>query len=426
MTAFNLTNAQALFKINYYKRSENAYNSANVTLGRVKKRYDFTGRSRSISTTLSYSGGVGSGSKPVANVGNYQEASISAKKVYAVCRLDRESIKASSDDKGAFVQATKETVQKCVESYNRNASRILYNDGSGILGKGDATGDAVTGAGTTANPYVVQIPLKPGITVGGWKEANWEERDFVQVVAGASATTGLGGTAEATLLEVSVVTASTRKISLVGTSARLAVLVAGALPLQTTDCIVMQKSYENDPQGIKGVCDATSGTLYGITVQRRWQAVQKDADGAGVTTDFMNEVMLDVHHKVGKSPDLIVASYIQYRKILNQLEDKKQYNVDPRSKDLVGKLSFKGVEFMSITGAVGVFPERFVDNDRVYFLNMDKIELHHRPGFGWFDDDGTVFLRASDGSDEYEATYGGYWQSYIEPPFHGVLHNLAS
>lgn len=425
MATFSLSTAQALFKINYYKRSENAYNSATVTLGRIKKRYDFTGRSRSIATTLSYSGGVGSGSKPVANTGNYQEASISAKKVYAVCRLDRESIKASSDDKGAFVQATKETIQKCVESYNRNASRILYNDGSGILGKGTGSGTNVSGAGTTADPYVVTIPLNPGLTVGGWKEANWEEKDFVQVVTGANGTTGLSGTAEATLLEVVEVDATNRQVSLVGTSARLNVLT-GANPLASTDCIVMQKSYENDPQGFKGICDASSGTLYGITVQRRWQAQQEDATSAGVTIDLMNKVMLDVDKKVGKSPDLIMASYVQYRKVLNLLEDQKRYSIDPRSKDLVGKVSFKGVEFMSITGSVGIFPERFVEDDRIYFLNMDKAEIHHRPGFGWFDDDGTVFLRASDGSDEYEATYGGYWQSFIEPPFHGLLHTLAS
>jgi hypothetical protein len=139
----------------------------------------------------------------------------------------------------------------------------------------------------------------------------------------------------------------------------------------------------------------------------------------------MNEVMLGTEKQCGKVPNLIVCSYVQYRKLLNQLEDQKQYNLDPRSADLKGKVSFKGVEFMSSAGAVGVFPERFMEDDRMYFLNDNYITIHHRPDFGWFDDDGTVFLRVAD-SDEYEARYGGYLQSYIVPSFQGELTGLAT
>ena len=139
----------------------------------------------------------------------------------------------------------------------------------------------------------------------------------------------------------------------------------------------------------------------------------------------MNEVMLEVQRKSGKVPNLIITSFKQYQKLLNLLEDQKQYILEPRSKDLKGKVSFRGVEFMSSAGAVGVFPERFVEDDRMYMLNDNHIHIHHRPDFGWFEDDGTVFLRKSD-SDAYEARYGGYLQNYIEPPFHGVISNLAT
>lgn len=421
--SFSLTQATALFKINYYKRSENMYNSANVTQGRVKKRFDFTGRSRVVATSLSFAGGVGSGTIPKANVGNYQEATILSKKVYAVVLIDRESIKASMDDKGAFVKSTRESVQKTVESYNRNSSRILFSDGLGLLALGDATGAAVTGLGTVGSPFIVEIPLKTGIQVGGWKEANWEEKDYVQVVTGATPVTGAGGVMEADLLEIVAVDATTRLVSLVGTSARLTALVGGVIPLATTDAIAMQGSYENDPEGLKSILDKTAGAIYGIAVQRRWMATAEDALGAGITVDLMNKVMLDVEKKFGKAPNLIVESYVQFRKTLNLLEDQKQYTIDPRSKDLKGKVSFKGVEFMSSMGSVGVFPERFVEDDRVYFLNDNHIEVHHRPDFGWFDDDGTVFLRTT--GDEYEARYGGYYQNYIEPTAHGFLHSLA-
>ena len=109
---------------------------------------------------------------------------------------------------------------------------------------------------------------------------------------------------------------------------------------------------------------------------------------------------------------------------MNLLESQKEYQVHPRMPELKGKVSFKGVEFMSTAGAIPVFPERFMKPEEMYFINDNFMGCHHRPGFGWFDDDGTVLLRAAD-EDEYEARYGGYYENYIVPSFHGALRNLA-
>lgn len=402
MAAFSLSNATNLFKINYYKKSENMYNSYNVLHGRIKKRYDFTGKQRFVATPLSFSGGVGSGSLPAANVGNYGGATITAKKVYAVCEIDRESIKAAENDKGAFVRATKETVQKCVESYMRNCSRILFGDGSGKLGDGDV-GTNVSGAGSVADPYVITI------TAASWKEANWEEKDFVNIDV------------ETTNLEIVAVDPDLRQISLVGSSAILAA-DTGASGL--AESVFMQGSKDNDPLGLDGILMATSGTLYGISVQRRWQATQEDAAGAGISVDLVNKVLLNIEKKFGKIPDLMVVSYVQMRKLLALMEGQKQFIVEPRMKELKSKLSFTGVEFMTSRGPLPIFADRFCEDDRIYLLNSNFIECHHRPGFGWFDDDGTVFLRKSD-SDEYGARYGGYYENYITPTAHGVIHNLS-
>ena len=137
--------------------------------------------------------------------------------------------------------------------------------------------------------------------------------------------------------------------------------------------------------------------------------------------------MLKVKKQCGKSPNLIVTSFKQYEKILNLIDDKVQYKVETRA-GLKGKngvpLSFSGIQFMSIDGPVGIFPERFVEDDRLYLLNDAHIHIHHRPAFGWFDDDGTVLLRKAS-SDAYEARYGGYLQIYINPCFHGVMSGLT-
>jgi len=405
MAEYSLTSATELFKIKYNKLSDNTYNSANVTLARVKKQYDFTGKQMFVPVPLSFSGGVGSGSLPTANVNNVDDATILAKKVYAVVQIEREAIKASANDEGSFVRATKWVVQRGVESYMRNCSRILWNDGTGSVARGDGATN-VTGTGTSGDPYLVTLNSD---TV----EANIEERDF------------LNYDAEVTQLEVAAYNPSTRVISLVGTSVGLAALT-GAGPVLVTKYLHMQNSKDNDPLGIRGILSATSGSLYGIPVARRWQAsAQTDAASAGITTDMMNNDILEIERKCGKVPNLIQTSFTQYRKILNILEDKKYYDISPRNEALKGQISFKGVEFMSSAGPIGIFPERFIQSDELFYLNDNYMTIHHRPDFGWFDDDGTVFLREAS-ADSYSARYGGYWQLYMPPTFHGYRYNLAT
>ena len=186
----------------------------------------------------------------------------------------------------------------------------------------------------------------------------------------------------------------------------------------------MQNSNANDPEGIASVVGAASGSKYGISIARRWESYKNDASSASLSTDLMNNIMLQIEKKSGKTPNMIVTSYKQYGKLLNLLEDHKRYQISPRDKSLKGKISFDGVQFMSAKGAIGIFPERFCDDDKMYFINDNHVHIYHAPDFGWFDDDGTVFLRKAD-SDAYEARYGGYLEVYVNPNFHGLLYNLA-
>ena len=144
MAQFSLQNQSALFKTKFGKISENAYNSANVLLGTMKKEYQFVGEDMKVAVPTFFAGGVGSGVLPTANPANAVKATITAKKVYAVTEIQREALKASASDEGAFVEAMKWNVQKTVEAWNRNASRIAFGDGTGALGSfsGSASGTA--------------------------------------------------------------------------------------------------------------------------------------------------------------------------------------------------------------------------------------------------------------------------------------------
>ena len=397
MAKFNLTDQSALFKTKFGKLSENAYNSANVLLGTIKKEYQFVGEDMKVAVPTFFAGGVGSGSLPTANPASAAKATLLAKKVYAVTEIDREALKASQGNEGAFVEAMKWNVQKTVEAFNRNASRILFGDGTGALGSfsGNATG-------TATNPVIT-------ITSASWVEGHWEENDYVNVNTLPS------------VFRVDTVNPTTKVINLtrISGSDNLTTIGAG------THTVYMQNSKDNDPLGLKGVCDANSSTLYGVTVGRRWQSIQINAGNAGISEDIMNELVVKQVERCGKSPKILITSYTQYRKIMNFLEDKKIYKVEPRAENLKGKIAFSGVEYITDAGPIGIFADRMCPADRMYGLNTDFIYSHHRPDFGWFDDDGTVFLRKAN-DDAYEARYGGYYQNYIIPTFQGVVTNLAT
>lgn len=421
MANYSIADQTGLFLTLFKNRSANMYNSANVLEGRIKKSNDFVGKQMNIETQLSFAGGYGAALLPQGNPSLVEQAVITAKKHYSRVFVDREGLKAASSNKGAFQTYLAFPIKKTVEDFMRNMSRVLYGDTTGVLGRGDGATN-VTGAGTTGSPYVVVL------RASDFNVANFEEKSIVQVVTGLNGGNNFGGSAEGgtsitNLLTISAVNKSTRAISLVGTSAVLAALVAGPSPFATTAGLVPQRSYLQEAQGLSGALMATSGTLYGLTVQRKWQATQVDAGASGIVVDMMNDVMLQVEQAFGESPNMIICNYNQYRKILAQLEDQKRYNLP--NKNIKGSLGFSGVEYMGTSGSVGIFVDRFCPEDKVFFLNDKFIHRYHRPGgVEFFKDDNTVFLRTAD-EDVIEARFGGYLENFITPTAHGVLYNLA-
>lgn len=420
MANYSISEQTGLFLTLFKGRSANMYNSANVLEGRIKKDNSFVGKQMNIETQLSFAGGYGAALLPQGNPSLVEQAVITAKKHYSRVFVDREGLKAASSSKGAFQTYLAFPIKKTVEDFMRNMSRVLFGDGTAVLGRGDGATN-VTGAGSSVSPYVVTL------RASDWNVANFEEKSIVQVVTGLNAGDNLGGSAEggtstANLLTIAAVNPSTRQISLVGTSPVLAARVAAPGALQTTSGLVPQRSYLQEAQGLSGALMATSGTLYGLTVQRRWQATQINAGGAGIVVDMMNEAMLKIEQSFGEPANMIICNYNQYRKILAQLEDQKRYNLP--NKNVKGHMGFSGVEYMGTKGAVGIFVDRFCPEDKIFFLNDKYITRYARPGGSEWHNDGQIFLRTAD-EDVLEARYGTYMENFVTPTAHAVLHNLA-
>lgn len=421
MANYNLTTATGVFKTKYIRMSRDMFNSENVVLAKIKRNDEFVGDQALISVPTSFGGGRGSGVIPRANVTQYQKMLITAKKLYAIIEIDNEAIKASQTDEGAFVRLSKEPVKRGVQSWQANLSRMLFNDtvtanGNGRLGISSAT-TAVT---VSAGVYTVTFD-KAGANPVQWKQANWEVKDYVNA-------TLVAGTAEYEVTGVAPAFSATQAtITLTQTNGSSFNL---ATPPGTAISFYMQNSKDQDATGLRGALLATSGSLYNITVGYRWQAPSQLTNSSlGITPDLLNQQALDIKYAFGENHDMFVTSFVQYRKLLNQLEDQKRYMiVESRNDGPKGKFSFQALEFMADTGPIPVIAERFVEDDTLYSLNSDFIEFHARPDGGWVEDPtmgGSIF-RLSPTNDTWQARYAVYGEFGIMPSAHGLMTGLTT
>lgn len=410
----NMSDISDLFKERNVGRSLDQYNNMNITYAKIKKTYNFLGKQENRSIGLSDGSGFGSSSSSLPTVSidsaSYEVANITHKHVTSVVEIERKAMKAGKSEEGLFdVSALDHVAEKAVRSLNRNMSRILFGAGDGLLYTGNASNSNVSGAGTSGDPYVIN--MNGDATSMVW--ANFEEGDLINI------------NSETTNLSIALIdkTAGAELIKVVGTSSRLGTL-AGANPFGASDKIYAQGSKDNDPMGL-GMIELTSGSTFGVShTNRRWKGNKIAASGAAISEDLLNQLVLTVEENAGETPDLIVASYYQFRKIKDFMSDLKSIEVMPRDERLVGKISFSALQFMSAAGPIPIVADRFVKKDYCYALNTSRIEAMHAPDFGWFEDDGTVFLRR-DTSDRYQARYGGYMNIFIQPHFQGVLTGLA-
>ncbi len=410
MANYNLTTATGVFKTKYVRMSRDMFNSENIVLAKIKRNDEFVGDQALISVPVSFGGGRGTGLIPRANATNYQKMLIIAKKTYALIEIDNEAIKASQNDEGAFVRLSKEPVKRGVQAWQANASRQLFNDS--VTTNGNGRLGTFSGNQTLVSTDVYDVVIEAAT----WKLANFEPKDYVNVNTAAGE------------YEVTNVTASTRTVRLTvssGSPPNLSTIGAG------THNIYMQNSRNNDMTGLRGVLLATTGSAYNINIGYRWQAPSQLAmGGAGITPDILNQQVLDVKYSFGETPDMFVTSFVQYRKLLNQLEDQKRYMiVESRNSGPKGKFSFQALEFMADTGPLPVIAERFVEDDTLYTLNSDFIEMHARPDAGWVEDPGTgggsIFYRSAT-TDTWQARYAVYAEYGIMPSAHGITTGLST
>lgn len=390
--AYNLTTFANLFKRVFVdeRGREDIFYFDNELLKRLPVEDGFTGTDEERLRRTSLGGGYGFGATmPRVNESSLIRPRLTAKKFYARALLDRESIAAAMDSKGAFMNLVENVKLDIKRQIDQGFALALLTNGA-LLGTIASSG--VSGS----NPYT--------LTIDDFHRHKFHEKQIVNIESGNT-----------DAFEVTAVDEDNNQIT-------VSRLTGSQIPADA-DGIYLQNSESNAFTGLPQAL-ASSGTLYNITISdsNQWKARIRTATGESLDENMLYEELITVKDRSGEYPNLIVCSKTQFLKLSNFLSDKRILN-DRSDAMGHGALSIMGPE-----GAVEIIWDRLVDEDRVYLINTKRAKLRKRPMSG--------LIEAADGSvlhpnhivdeDSFLINYACYGDFYIEPVFHGVIDALAT
>ena len=196
-----------------------------------------------------------------------------------------------------------------------------------------------------------------------------------------------------------------------------------------SESIYLENSRDNAWEGMKHVCDVTVGTdsLYGILTQTSWKPIKKAVDNdEPVSADLLDQFIDEIENESGETPNVIVASRAQYKKLKALKDDIETLPLMNRSKEFVLGRNIK--HFVYDDTNIPIIKDNMIEDDRMYFLNTDKIKKR-TAGEGGFimNDAGKPFhSEIILGSHSLLVQFYVLGEYFIEPPFQGCISGLST
>lgn len=400
-----------IFKRNYVKLADNLYSTFDNLHAIHRKTFGTIGGKDTVGAVeVTFGGGYGgyaNDSLPEPENSGYLQPVYTPKRTYARIKIDNLTIETSAKDEWSFVRAIDQETTAKLRNFNRNHARILCNDGTGALGQfSGSTGGTAAAPSTTI--------LNTGAYMR--RHACFEKGEYVNVNALSS------------VFKITSYDRSNGAIVLerISGSDDLTGIGAG------THTIYAQNARNSEPYGYLGIL--ANSSHYGVSEEARWQPLEVAASSAPLDTEMLTELVEKQEELTDESFTHLVFSPYQFRKYISLLEDQKRFpvpvNYTPaKSKmtnpDLIAKVSFGGIQYVGATGNIVCMKNRFLRDDMIIGINVNKSEIRHTKKPGWASRDGTVFLRMED-KDAYEARYVCYSENCINPFYVGFITGLAT
>ncbi len=330
-------------------------------------------------------GGIGAGDEdgylPISAQNNYVTFTSTLKNLFGTIELSDKAIRASSNSAGAFVNLLNAEMEGLVKASQFNFGRMLYGDGSGVLGVGSIVEDESDCLEVT------------------------NVRNFIEGMMIDIADTS----APNSVLRTVRVTSVDRANSIVYFNLNVDDLVTPEEPEgpAITVNLCVQGSYNKEITGL-GKIFASTGTLYGLSKASYNFMNPLTQSGATSFTDITMQKMVDtLGEYYGSDVDFIVCSAGVKRAYQDYLTSFRS-NIDVMQLEGGYKaISFNGIPLIS---------DKFVPAGTMYMLNTKDFSLHQLCDWRWLEGENGKVLKQVAGKPVYTATLVKYAELICDHP----------
>ncbi len=366
------TTADKALKSFYLDAVTNALDyKASPFLAKIKKTTsDVWGKDVRKVVRYGFSSGVGAGTEtgdlPSANGNKYTQFVSTLKNLYGTIEISDKAVRASANNQGAFVNLLEDEMAGLINSATFNFSRMLYGDGSGLLGVADAS----VAVGFTT---VTMLSVK-----------NFEEGMLVDFVNNGYLVPDAIGR------RISKVDREAKTITVEG--AKFEALVSTNLYVYLHDC------QDKEITGLSALF-ADTGSLYGVDIETNTWMKPYKLESTKISSDIVEKAMDEIEENSGSKVNMIITSAGVRRALKKACRDagiQEQYVVDED-----GKQTF------SVAG-VPVYADRFCPVGTMFLLNTNDFALHQLCDWQWLEGEDGKILKQVAGKPVYTATLVKY------------------
>ncbi len=319
-------------------------------------------------------GGIGAGAEtgnlPTAVGNNYVKLTAPLKNLYAQIEISDKALRASANDSGAFVNLLNAEMDNLIESSKFNMRRMLYGDGSSIMGEIlEYTKNSPTYKVQNVEKYIVGMRVTG--TVDALPQTNMENLDVLDVD-----------------YENGTITVESR----------------GVMTTDIEDDEIFEFCLTNNYHPITGLGThfaAKTGTVFGLN-KKNYEFLQPNLINAAKSTfDYIELLKAIDMTKMdrGGNTDFIVTGF-DFRRNVQKILKNNAINCDLQV--LEG-----GFHALSIEG-VPLYANRFVSQNVAFLLDSSSFTLHQLCDWTWLTNDKGEILRQKEGYAAHNATLVKY------------------
>jgi hypothetical protein len=290
---------------------------------------------------------------------------------YAVGRIDTETMLASEDDEGAFLEATETEADSAINAIKRSLGIRMYGNGSGKIGSVSSPG---------ADPTLT-LENSDDIT-------NFEPGQRIVFAADeASALRDSGASLYVGDIDVDAGTFECEDSS--GAAAN----VTAVSGIADGDSIFTQGDYVSagdrnmvigldgwNPKATESVSTSFNGVTRSVYRQRLAGSAYNDTSYPGYGTEEAIHLLISRLNRMGQDPDSCYMGPDRWRGFISSLESRAQYiketvNIVDKDGSLIARVGFNGIEVSSGDSTVKCFKDFNCPEDRIHVIKNDVLEL---------------------------------------------------